>query len=71
MAYQVKYCKEINIGDSSRGVEWVEDPKDAEFFGVYKLDEESYTLEWIADFPELEQANEFVRQTQNASHKPR
>lgn len=69
MGYQVKYCKEVNIGDSSSGVEWVEDPKDAEFFSVYKVDEKSY--EWIADFPELEQANEFVRQNQVVAHKPR
>lgn len=69
MAYQVKYCIEEDIGDSSRGVKWVDDPNDAEFFSVFRVNEESY--EWVADFNELEEANEFIRQTESVSHKPR
>lgn len=69
MKYQIKNCREVDIGDSSRGVEWVEDPKDAEFFSVYEVDEEAY--KWVADFPELELAHEFVRENQVVAHKPR
>lgn len=39
MAYQVKYCIEEDIGDSSRGVKWVDDPNDAEFFSVFRVNE--------------------------------